>query len=718
MKKPNTTPRIKRIPALLLCLMLAALLLPPAAARAQDGRKVVRVGWNESPFNTTDQFGRRSGYAYVYQRKLAAYTGWSYEYVEGSWAELYDKLAAGEIDLLSDVSYTPERAKDMLFASLPMGTETYHVFVAPGNNEITSDNAASLNGKKIGVMKSSIQKGLFLEWAEKNSVQAELTELTVSEDEALRMLGSGGLDAYVTMDIYAHPQIAAPVFKIGASDFFFAVSKSRPDLQIELDAAMNRIQDENKYYNEQLYEKYLQNSDANLFLSVGEKGWLINHGTIRVGYQDNYLAFCASDETTGALTGALKDFLDYASTALENTTLVFQPVAFPTAAAAMDALIKGEVDCMFPANLTDYDGETLGVVMTPTLMHTEMDAVVRLADQKEFIRKEQVAVAVDEGNTNYDMFLIDRFPGWKPVYFKDTPAGLDAVAEGKADCMIISNYRFNNISKQCEILHLTTVYTGVDMDYFFAVREGDTELYSIVARLIDVVPSSIVNAALTYYSTEDVKTSFSMLLRDNLGLVMTGVAVVLLLILILLVHSIKAEKKAAAGESLVSDLNKRVFVDALTSVRNKAAFSEYVDEMQQRVDKNELKEFAIGVFDCDKLKSINDHFGHDKGDHYLKNASRLICRVFQHSPVFRIGGDEFAVVLQGSELKNKDQLVQAFVKAREELNAAAMSKWDEAHISLGIAVYDPQIDGSVSDAVRRADRIMYENKRDGKKTGE
>ena len=140
--------------------------------------------------------------------------------------------------------------------------------------------------------------------------------------------------------------------------------------------------------------------------------------------------------------------------------------------------------------------------------------------------------------------------------------------------------------------------------------------------------------------------------------------------------------------------------------------------MQQRVDRNELREFAIGVFDCDNLKSINDHFGHDKGDHYLKNARRLICRVFQHSPVFRIGGDEFAVVLQGSELKNKDQLVEAFEKVKEEINAAAMSKWDEAHISLGIAVYDPQIDGSVSDAVRRADRIMYENKRDGKKTGE
>ena len=67
------------------------------AAHAQETGKTVRVGWYESPFNTADQFGRRSGYAYDYQQKIAAYTGWEYDYVEGSWAELTQKLKTGEI---------------------------------------------------------------------------------------------------------------------------------------------------------------------------------------------------------------------------------------------------------------------------------------------------------------------------------------------------------------------------------------------------------------------------------------------------------------------------------------------------------------------------------------------------------------------------------------------------------------------------------------------
>ena len=703
---------ICRSAALLLALVLAAAL--PIAGLAEDGRKTVRVGWHEPPYFMKDQFGRWSGYSYEYQRKVAAYTGWKYEYVEGSWSELLQKLKDGEIDLLSDVSYMEERADQMLYTSIPMGTEAYYIFAAPDNPEITADDLNSLNGKRIGVAKSTIQSDIFVKWAAAHGIEAELVELTTPEQESIRLLGNG-LDAFITMDLYGDPNTAVPVCKIGSSDFFFAVSKSRPDLLVELDTALNRIQYENKYYDQQLHDKYLRSIETNLYLTAKEKQWLVEHGTIRVGYQDNYLAFCASDETTGGLTGALKDYLDYASTAFENAHLDFQAVCYPTAAAAIEALKNGDVDCMFPANLTDYDGEVLGLVMTPRLMRTEMDAVVRASEQKEFVKKENVIVAVNQGNTNYDMFLADHYPSWQRAYFVDTPAGLDAVAAGKADCVIISNYRFNNISKQCERLHLTTVYTGVDMDYCIAVREEDKELYSILARVTGIVPDATIHTALTYYSTEDVKTSFADLIKDNLFIVMTVIAVVMFLILLLLLRSIRAEKRVLEEEHLVSDLNKRVFVDALTSVRNKGAFDEYIQGLQERLEREKEMEYAIGVFDCDDLKTINDQNGHDKGNVYLKAASRLICRVFRHSPVFRIGGDEFAVVLMNEDFQNRDTLVQKFDEMREEICASAENKWDEVHIALGIAVYDPENDQSVNDTVRRADKLMYENKRKRKK---
>lgn len=166
----------------------------------------------------------------------------------------------------------------------------------------------------------------------------------------------------------------------------------------------------------------------------------------------------------------------------------------------------------------------------------------------------------------------------------------------------------------------------------------------------------------------------------------------------------------------ISDLNKQIYIDSLTHVKNKGAFSTYIEELQTELNKDqEDPEFAIGIFDCDDLKLINDHFGHDKGDLYLKTASHMICRVFARSPVFRIGGDEFSVILRNEDFESRDELVSQFRKDTETVTSSAVNRWEEAHISMGIAVYDPAKDQSVIDVVRRADRIMYEDKRARKK---
>ena len=184
---------MKRLAALLLCFLLGVSVLPVSAALAADTQKIVRVGWYDSSYNNIDSFGRRSGYAYEYQLKIAAFTGWSYEYVTGSWSELLSMLIKGDIDLMSDVSYTAERAEKMLFPELPMGAEEYYLFVSPHNHRISSSDISTLNGKRIGVNKDSIQAVFYQEWAKRNGVEAELVVLTNSEDKSLSMLETGEL---------------------------------------------------------------------------------------------------------------------------------------------------------------------------------------------------------------------------------------------------------------------------------------------------------------------------------------------------------------------------------------------------------------------------------------------------------------------------------------------------------------------------------------------
>lgn len=166
----------------------------------------------------------------------------------------------------------------------------------------------------------------------------------------------------------------------------------------------------------------------------------------------------------------------------------------------------------------------------------------------------------------------------------------------------------------------------------------------------------------------------------------------------------------------IANLNRRVYTDALTHVKNKGAFSSYLDKLQDEADDGkEPPKFLLGVFDCDNLKLVNDKYGHDKGDIYLQTASHTICTIFKNSPVFRIGGDEFSVILQGDDYRNREALIKQFEDACERINAATENEWEQIHISFGFAEYDPLNDGAVSDVLRRADKVMYENKRLRKK---
>jgi len=164
----------------------------------------------------------------------------------------------------------------------------------------------------------------------------------------------------------------------------------------------------------------------------------------------------------------------------------------------------------------------------------------------------------------------------------------------------------------------------------------------------------------------------------------------------------------------ISDLNSRAYRDAMTGIRNKGAFVDYlktIDEEIAQAEPGKSPAFAIVVFDCNDLKEINDSYGHDCGDEYLKTASRLICRVYDHSPVFRLGGDEFGVILQHEDYENRDALFSQFDAMVLEGNDVAPSPWKKVNISKGMAVYTPGRDRSASDVVTRADQKMYQAKK-------
>ena len=525
-----------------------------------EPRKVVRVGWYESAFNTTDRFGRRSGYAYEYQQKIAAYTGWTYEYVEGNWLDLLVMLQNGELDLLSDVSYTPERAKNMLFSTLSMGCEEYYILIDNASTSVDPGDIHSLNGKRIGVNQGSIQQSIFERWAKDNGIKAEVVKIDGQERDFAEYILNGELDAVVSVSAVDHNlKYCIPVTIIGSSDFYFAVSKTRQDLKIELDNAMKHILNDNMYYNRMLNEKYMANSGSFHSLSSKEVEWVKHHGPIRVGYCEGYMPYCGTNKTTGEVDGLLKDFMFVTSNVVKNVDIRFEATPYSNTKELIRALKNKEIDCIYPICLSLYDAEDMGILLTDPLVEIEEQILLKRSEYDRFDIAEPKRIAVSSGNPSLYSIVKDQFPEWEIVSFETSEECINAVSSGKADCMLVSNYRYGVMHRIYEKNNLVAMTTGGTINQMFAVLPENSYLYSIIGRLTHMMSSAEVHSSLTKHTQMDSQITVADIIRDNMGILLSLLVVIVAIISVLFVKSLSSMKKT-------TQLNKKLHLEEISAL--------------------------------------------------------------------------------------------------------------------------------------------------------
>ena len=147
------------------------------------------------------------------------------------------------------------------------------------------------------------------------------------------------------------------------------------------------------------------------------------------------------------------------------------------------------------------------------------------------------------------------------------------------------------------------------------------------------------------------------------------------------------------------------YTDSLTGVKNTHAYVEKEKLVDERIAEREIDEFGVVVFDLNDLKKVNDTKGHEAGDDYIRKACHYICVTFKHSPVYRVGGDEFVAFLEGEDYQNRKKLLAAFeTQIEENLHRG------EFVIASGLAVFRPGYDNSYRRVFERADQRMYDRK--------
>ena len=176
----------------------------------------------------------------------------------------------------------------------------------------------------------------------------------------------------------------------------------------------------------------------------------------------------------------------------------------------------------------------------------------------------------------------------------------------------------------------------------------------------------------------------------------------------------QAEDDIKDKEALLGRMSAEVNRDALTNVGSKTAYIRKADELSGMITEGTAR-FAVAMVDLNDLKRINDQCGHKSGDAYIKGCCRIICDVFKHSPVFRIGGDEFVAVLMGVDYQNRETLLkQIRSEYTKSYSNTRMPLYQRYSAAVGLAVLTPE-DITFEYVFRRADKAMYDDKMSFKK---
>ena len=182
-----------------------------------------------------------------------------------------------------------------------------------------------------------------------------------------------------------------------------------------------------------------------------------------------------------------------------------------------------------------------------------------------------------------------------------------------------------------------------------------------------------------------------------------------------IVELTQTNKALMETRQVANEMTELANKDGLTGVRNKIAYDRQCEELNRQIASKDNLQFGIAMIDLNYLKNINDDFGHDSGDSALIKLCNIICTIFAHSPVFRIGGDEFVVITKGYDYINADKLIKEFNAKIEGLHEDnELLPAEKVSAAIGYSKYNKKVDKCVDDVFKRADKVMYERKREMK----
>ena len=547
----------KSVCAMLCLLLLLSVVLPVKAAAETAPAKVVRVGSFEDTFNYCNEKGARKGYGYELLETLSGYTGWQFEYVTCDWSDCFEKLENGEIDIMGGISYTEDRAEEMLFSDEPMGEEKYYLYADLSCADISASDFKTLDGKKIGVVMGTEPEVMLTEWEEKHGIKTQHVNISNSED-VKQKLANHEIDCFVSLEESYWAELGiSTITRVGKSSIYYVFNKDRSDLKEELDNAMHALDEAAPFYMADLCKKYFS-LDYIPILTGEEKAWLKEHGAIRMGFLASDSGVSTYDPATGEITGTITDYIQFAADCLGNQELEFQLVGYDDKEAELNALKSGEIDMVFHFDQSPNLSEEYRVACTNTTWSSNMMAVT---NKQLFNENQANRVAVPQNKISLTRYIAFYYPQWEIVDCDTQEEAIKLVKDGQADCFITG---VSNNEKYSKNHGFYSVPLPNPANSCFAVKSGNRSLLSILNKTIKAMPANMLTSSLAMYKSSARKVTLSDFIKDNFFMVLLlssiAVAAVLLTILKLLRKARKAEAAARKAANDTQELNAKLQV--------------------------------------------------------------------------------------------------------------------------------------------------------------
>ena len=674
-------------------IVLLAIVLKCNAYAEETTEKIVKVGYyeNEKFQEGASEGAVKSGYAYEYYQKIATYNGWRYEYVYGSWSEIYDAFVRGDIDLLAGLGFAEERLEIMNYPNNPMGFESYYLFVRGDDATVTVD-PLTLKGKKIGTISGLLEKSI-REWLENNDVNAQIIiyDDVNDRDEALQ---NGQIDAFIgeSASVGSKENII-PLLKIKNVDMYICVAKDRLDLLKDLNLAQDYLDTREPYYINDLSKKYFSKNAINLQVAAEESKWLEDHDyVISIGYMDNFLPYCGTDEN-GNATGIMVDVINEAFSGIKSKKPIkFEYRPYNSTDDMIQATHDHDIELMFPISDDIYFLEQNNLYHSSDVITSAMN-LVYMGDPSE---AEKGIIAINQNNQIQYNYIANYFPDNEIIYFETVDECLDAVVEGRASGAILSGLRASTLLKEKYYSDLDYMELPHNTVKCFGVSTAHKGILPLLNQALNSLEeNSAVNYTLNYADYSEDYSIAEFIRRHKIQVAFIVMLLVIAIVIVIAVDRVKTQKRNLYYEF--------AYKDGLTKLLNRRAYEEELEKLNRSIPENQI---CVSM-DLTRLKYVNDNFGHAAGDELISEAGRLITEAFgKYGKIYRTGGDEYYGLLQAD--------ITEFEAAKENLDKMCES-WKGVYssslkVAVGAATLKDVENKDILEICKYADKRMYQAK--------